>query len=254
MPDNGLYLYCVAPGNQGEDLGLKGIGGQAVFSLATNGLIAVVQECDPAISSEDEKLVAEWVLNHQAVVDFAWDKFETVVPFGFGVVTVEKDGKSPKENLLEWLEKEKESLQGKINRLKGKAEYGVQVSWDPAILKPRITKHDKEILDLEKEIASKPEGTAYLLKQKLEGLLRNRLEVAADAYFKEFFQKIRECVEEVKVEKVKKEEPPRQMLMNISCLCPKSDVEHLGDELDKIKKIEGFFVRFTGPWPPYSFV
>lgn len=254
MPDNGLYLYCVAPGNQGKDLGLKGIGGEAVFSLATDGLIAVVQECDPAISSEDEKLVSEWVLNHQAVVDFAWDKFETIVPFGFGVVTIKKDGKSAKENLLEWLEKEKESLKGKINRLKAKAEYGVQVSWDPTVLKPRIIKNDKEILELEKEIASKSEGAAYLLKQKLEGLLRNRLEVAADAYFKEFFQKIRECVEEVKVEKVKKEEPPRQMLMKVSCLCPKNDVERLGDELDKIKKIEGFFVRFTGPWPPYSFV
>lgn len=254
LPGSGLYLYCVAAGNQGEDLGLKGIGGNAVYSVSTANLVAVVQECDPAISSEDEKLVSEWVLNHQAVVDFAWDRFETVVPFGFGVVTVDKDGKSARENLLEWLEKESDSLKGKIDRLKGKAEYGVQISWDPTVLKPKITRNDKEILSLEAEIASKAEGTAYLLKQKLEGLLRNRVEIAADAYFKEFFQKIKGCVEDTRVEKVRKEEPPRQMLMNLSCLLPKGDVAKLGEDLDKIGKIEGFFARFTGPWPPYSFV
>jgi len=28
----------------------------------------------------------------------------------------------------------------------------------------------------------------------------------------------------------------------------------LGDELEKINNLKGFSVRFTGPWPPYSFV
>jgi len=28
----------------------------------------------------------------------------------------------------------------------------------------------------------------------------------------------------------------------------------LGEELDEINKMQGFSVRFTGPWPPYSFV
>lgn len=253
-PNSGLYLYCVAAGGRGEDLGIKGIAGKAVYSITTADLTAVVQECDPALSSDNEKILSQWILTHQAVVDSAWDRYETVVPFGFGVVTVEKDGKSARENLLEWLEKEKDSLREKLGRLKGRGEYGVQISWDPMVLTPRITRNDQEILTLEKEVASKPAGTAYLLKQKLEGLLRNRLEVAADAYFKEFYQKLRACVEEVRVEKVRKEDPPRQMLMNVSCLCPRAEVGRLGEELEKIGKVEGFLVRFTGPWPPYSFV
>ena len=92
------------------------------------------------------------------------------------------------------------------------------------------------------------------MKQKLDGLICQRLEMAADAYFKEFFQQIRGCVGEIRVEKVRKEEPPRQMLANLSCLLPKGETARLGGELDKIGKIDGFSVRFTGPWPPYSFV
>jgi len=152
------------------------------------------------------------------------------------------------------LEKEKDSLKGKIEGFRGKAEYGVQILWDPAVMVPRVTRNDTEIQKLEEEIRSKSSGTAYLLGQKLEKLLGQRMEQAADVYFKEFFQKIRACVEEIQVGKVKKDEPPRQMLANLSCLLPKENVPKLGETLDGIGKIEGFFVRFTGPWPPYSFV
>lgn len=117
-----------------------------------------------------------------------------------------------------------------------------------------MTRNDTEVQKLEEEIRSKSSGTAYLLGQKLEKLLGQRISLAADVYFKEFFQKIRACVEEVQVGKVKKEDPPRQMLANLSCLLPKEEVSKLGENLDEIGKIEGFFVRFTGPWPPYSFV
>jgi len=42
--------------------------------------------------------------------------------------------------------------------------------------------------------------------------------------------------------------------MNLSCLITINGSRSLGDELEKINVLEGFSVRFTGPWPPYSFV
>ena len=42
--------------------------------------------------------------------------------------------------------------------------------------------------------------------------------------------------------------------MNLSCLLTKDGSRELGDELEKIDAMEGFSVRYTGPWPPYSFV
>lgn len=259
--DKSLYLYCVADQSSEEalDINVGGLGGEPVFTVTSNGICAVVQECDKAFfSSEDSKTVSEWILAHQAVVDLAWEKYETVVPFSFDTIVIAKDGKSARENLLDWLGKEKDSLKSKVEKFKGKAEYGVQISWNPPVIAPRLTKNDTEVQKLEEEIrsksSSKSSGTAYLLGQKLEKLLGQRMEQAADVYFKEFFQKIRACVGEIRVGKVKKEEPPRQMLANLSCLVPKEDAPKLGETLDGIGKIDGFFVRFTGPWPPYSFV
>lgn len=257
MTDKGLYIYCVAPTTlsaKKEDLGIKGIKGGNVFVFRTPTLLAVVQECEKSYESDDMKTVSQWILVHQAVVDLAWEKFDTVVPFSFGTVIVAKEGKSARENLLDWLEKEQENLKSKGNKLKGKAEYGVQISWDPKIVAPRIVKSDQEIQNLENEMPSKSSGTAYLLRQKLETLVGERMEQAADVYFNELYQKIKRCVEDIRIEKVRKDEPSRQMLMNLSCLLPKGEAGRLGEELDKIEKMEGFFVRFTGPWPPYSFV
>ena len=43
------------------------------------------------------------------------------------------------------------------------------------------------------------------------------------------------------------------MILNAVCLVPKDNIEDLGSKLGQLKK-EGYAVRFTGPWPPYSFV
>ena len=44
------------------------------------------------------------------------------------------------------------------------------------------------------------------------------------------------------------------MLMNLSCLLAREGSKKLGGELEKIDSREGYSVRFTGPWPAYSFV
>jgi len=49
-------------------------------------------------------------------------------------------------------------------------------------------------------------------------------------------------------------EKGKVILLNLSCLVAKGKVDSLGEELEKIDNMEGFSVRFTGPWPPYSFV
>lgn len=255
MTEKGLYLYCLAQGDKESSLDLKGIGGTPVKTLTHQGLVAVVQECESKpFESQDQKVLADWLLIHQGVVDLASEKYETILPFGFDTIIVSTNGKSAGDNLNEWLDKESEELKAKLSRLKGKAEFGVQVLWDPNIILPRLKKKDKEMQNLEKEIRSKPEGVAYLLRKKLEELMHTRLEKAADAYFKIFYKQIRGCVENVRVEKTRKEEPPRQMILNLSCLQNKTETAALGAVLEKIGRIPGFDVRFTGPWPPYSFV
>jgi hypothetical protein len=108
--------------------------------------------------------------------------------------------------------------------------------------------------NMEEEINTKPKGIAYMYKQKLESLLKAEMGKKADNCFRDFYERIKNRVDEVKVEKTKKGEENRQMLMNFTCLLPQSKSEILGDELELINNMEGFSVRFTGPWPPYGFV
>ena len=76
-----------------------------------------------------------------------------------------------------------------------------------------------------------------------------------DSHFKDFYGRIKEHVGEIKVEKTKKaDEKDMQMIMNLSCLVAGDKYKELGAELEQIDNTEAFSVRFTGPWPAYSFV
>jgi hypothetical protein len=64
-----------------------------------------------------------------------------------------------------------------------------------------------------------------------------------------------ESIKKIKIEKIKKSaEKEKKMLMNCSCLVSDENYTKLGDVLETIEKEYGLSVRFTGPWPVYSFV
>jgi len=154
----------------------------------------------------------------------------------------------------DWLNQEYEGLKSKIEKVSGKAEYGVQVFWDPKLIAQNLTQTNPEIKELNEEIRTKPRGLAYMYRQKLENLIKREMEARADECFKDFYSRIRKHADDIHVEKTKKAEQGLQMIMNLSCLVCRDRYTELGEELDKINQMEGFSVRFTGPWPPYSFV
>jgi hypothetical protein len=259
--DDAKYLYCVADYGVRSGLGKIGLDGKEVYTIPFLDLCAVVHNCPPEpYKSEDNETVRNWVVTHEKVVETTWERFGTVIPLGFD--TIVKGGKdiSPDENIINWLKQDHVNLKKKMDKIRGKAEYGVQIFWDPKFIVEEIVKADEEIGNLNQDIKSKPKGMAYMFKYKLENLLKKEMEKKADLCFKDFYARIRKCVDEIRVEKTKKisagsiGDEKNQMLMNLSCLIDKEKSERLGEELEKINKEEGFGVRFTGPWPPYSFV
>jgi len=130
----------------------------------------------------------------------------------------------------------------------------VQVFWEPKVIVQSLTWISPEIRRLDEEIKSKPKGLGYMYRQKLENLIKHQMEATADECFKNFYSRIRKYTDNVRVEKTRKAEPGLQMIMNLSCLVYRDRYAELGEELGKINRMRGFVVRFTGPWPPYSFV
>jgi len=251
----GRYLYCVADSRELASLGPIGIDGSNVYTIPYRDICAVVHKC-PAepYQSTDRETVNSWVLSHQKVVDETWEKWGTVLPLGFDTIVMDKDGVGAEENVRNWLQNDYDNLKSKLEKVRGKAEYGVQIFWEPQVIAQNLSKASPEISELEEKIKSQARGLAYLYKQKLENALKRELEAKADQCFRDFYARIRRHVDDIVVEKTKPGDQNTQMIMNLSCLLPRDKSAELGEELEKINSMEGFSVRFTGPWPPYSFV
>lgn len=250
----GMYLYCVSDKGKQTNLGKIGIEGSEVYTIHFKDLCAVVHDCAPKpYESKDEEVIKAWVRTHQHVIDIALEKFGTVLPLGFDTIIKGDNDIHPLENMKKWLKEEYDNLKIKMEKVRGKAEYGVQIFWNPRIVARNIIETNQVIKKLDEEIKSKTKGAAYMFRQKLESLLKKEMEVKADQCFQNFYLRIKKYADDIKVEKIKKVKEDEQMLMNLSCLVFGDKEKELGEELDKINKMEGFSVRFTGPWPPYSF-
>jgi len=251
----GRYLYCVADAGESVSLGGIGIEGTEVYTMSYRDICAVVHNC-PAepYKSDDQEVVKVWVLTHQKVIDAAWEKWGTILPLGFDTIITATAESDAEENTRNWLKEDYEGLKKKMEKVRGKAEYGVQVFWDPKVIAQSLTETTPEIKKLDEEMKSKSKGLAYMYRQKLENLLKGEMEAKADECFKDFYSRTKKHVDDIRVEKTKKADEGSQMIMNLSCLVYVDKYKELGEELDEINKMEGLSVRFTGPWPPYSFV
>jgi hypothetical protein len=252
----GLYVYGVVQGKDQISLGSIGLETREVFTVAFENLAAVVHRC-PArpYQSSDEEEVKAWVAAHQQVVDAAWEWFGNVVPAGFDTILQGRDTEDVMDTVRGWLRDEHDHLEEKLRNIDGMAEYGIQVFWDTETIARTRARESPDIRGIEEEIHSRPRGVAHLYRQKLEKVLKQEMERVAEECFQDFHSRIRPHVKALRVEKNKPaSDDNTPMLMNLSCLASRKNNESLGTELEKIQSMEGFSVRFTGPWPPYGFV
>jgi hypothetical protein len=258
----GLYLYCVglsseagAPEALGEAIGIEGC---EVLGVAWGDLCAAVHHCPAApYQSEDAEVVASWVTAHHRVVETAWRRWGTVLPLTFNTIIKGEPGGEPGRDagacLLAWLGAERQVLKAKLEALAGKAEYGIQVSWDPQVVTRRVAQSDAQVRALEEQIKAKPPGAAYMHRQRLEALLKEKTEAMATAECTALYGRIARLVGDVRVEKPKADPGQLQMLVNLSCLVSQAQLPRLKAEHDRLSGMEGFSTRLIGPLPPYSF-
>ena len=248
----GYYLYGVVPSERGEDLGPIGIDGAIVKTVPFQKLSAVVHSCELDVKMpDDEKGAGKWIIAHQDAVEKVWEKFGVIAPSSFGTIL---KGDDPDKTTVKWLSDNYESFLSRLKGLVGKAEYGVQLFWDVKQISGEVVSGDKELLSLQDRIRSESNGVAYLHKKQMEQVLRSKLEEKAFNLFKSAYDTIDGMVDGVVIEKLKPPVEGSQMLMNISCLVAKKDEKKLGSLLDELNNVGGYTVRFTGPWPPYSFI
>jgi len=248
------YLYSVARTGHIAQLGSIGIEENNVYIVPYKDIAAIVHACDAKpYQTEDKKLAEGWVLEHSYVIDQATKMFGTVLPFSFDVII-----KGDDDAVKDWLCRDYEHLAHELLRMQGTAEYSIQVYCDHAYLERLVLANNRELLDLKNSIEKEPKGKAYLNRRNLELKLKNLSYSEAGRLADQFYSGIKPLVKELKSESKTSWTPEKyrdkKLLASCSCLVSEEAVKRLGEVLEEINDKDGFFVRFTGPWAPFSFV
>ena len=269
----GRYLYCVVSVDDGrgdETFDRTGVDDEPVFLVVEEGLGAVVHECEALYDAADPDVVRKWLLEHQAIIDAAGERFGTPLPFRFDTILTGDD-----ERVREWLTEEAGTLSAHLDELAGHWEYRIEVARDDTAPDEAFANDDR-LADLEDRIESADEGTAHLLETQYEQR-RDELRHERRA------ERTRELAERLEplAREVRELSPERTTTLDdgdttaagdqedataagdsregtttqarVSVLAHESAADAIGEELDAVVAEPGVEVRFTGPWPPYTF-
>lgn len=250
------YVYGIVPADAMDvaDLGEIGLDGCRVHIVVQGRIGALVHDCPPRpYDSGSEAAVAEWVLAHHRALQLAMSRWGSVLPMTFNTIVAPSEGRTADENVLDWLETEHGSLRSRVDALAGKAEFGLQVSYAPAVILRRVAEEVPEIRRLEEEAKTKSAGLAYLSRQEMERVLRREMEQRVRELFTTVYERARACSDRINVEKLKNDGSDMRMAANLSCLVALDRYPELKALADEIAAHEGQTVRLVGPLPPYSF-
>jgi len=256
--EQGRYLYCLvhAPGDAPSEFSTTGIEDEPVSVVTASGVGAVVHSCESLYDSDDPQTIQQWLLSHQRVVDEAGETFGTPIPFQFDTVLEGGD-----EALREWLETESGRLTAELAALADHWEYRIEVIHHEDA-RAEIAADDDELSTLQTKIDDAESGTAYLLEQQYDRQLSERLREHRHQQAREVADRIAPHVSALEslgsrqstmsgLDLGQKDEP--DAIGRFAVLATDAGAEALGETLDEIAAEPGVEVRFTGPWPPYTF-
>jgi hypothetical protein len=256
--DDARYCYCAVavPDEETEhSLAIEGVEDEPVRLLVEGTVGLLVHDCAGLYDSADPTEVQGWLLSHQAVVDAATERFGTPVPFRFDTVVQGDD-----ETVRAWLADHRERFAEILADLAGCSEYRIEVLVDEETLDAGIVESDDRLRELAARRDDSTEGTAFLVDKqydkRLKELRRSRRTARTERLATRVAEHAREVQEPDDPTTTLGDTPEKEgaVQARLTALADDEGVEAIGSILDDVAAERGVTVRFTGPWPPYSFV
>ena len=246
MTASARYLYCVMPAHGAMPaVRAPALDGGPVQLIRHRDIAVLTHACAPEPYQGSETEVRGWIAAHNAVVEEAWKSAGTVLPMSFDVIVRGDGGPSAEANVVGWLEEHHAALGHRLRALRGRVEVGVQIlldAEDPAASETGAAQSP----------LARPRGRAYFASHLLRREQRERLEREAEAALRRHGEVLAALVDDVQVNRPRPV-PGKMMILNLSLLTDQVGVQRVGDYLERVSQESGAEVRFTGPWPPYSF-
>lgn len=259
----GRYLYCaVSIPNEEPDFSVTGIDDEPTDLLAVDDVGLVVHECNDLYDTDEVDLLRKWLLQHQQVVDAVGERFGTPLPFRFDTIIQGND-----DRVREWAREQVDALSDHLDMLSGFWEYHVDATIEEHELEAGLEAKDEQLREITTRMDESEAGggTNFLLKkqynQRLAQLKRRRCDERARA----LCDRLADIVYEVHDRDISqqsidltdseddKDDQMTTQLAQLTLLAHEDREEEIGDILDDVAAEPGVTVRFTGPWPPYTF-
>jgi hypothetical protein len=246
MTASARYLYCVIPAyGTAPAVCAPALDGERVHAIHHRDLAVLTHACAPEPYQGSETEVCGWIAAHNTVIEEAWKTAGTVLPMSFDVIVRGDSDHSAEANVIRWLEEHHAALRSRLQVLHGRVEVGVQIFRDA----------EDSAADEAGEAGSlqvRPRGRAYFAQHQRRREQGRRLEREAEAVFRRHGEMLAALADDVQINRLRPVQG-KMMLLNLSLLTDKPGMSRVGDYLEQVSQEAGAEVRFTGPWPPYSF-
>jgi len=238
---SGRYLYAISDALEHPACGNIGINGATVYPVSQGPIAALVSDlAEKRLRPERRNLAA-----HHGVVKRLMEQ-TTVLPVAFGTIA-----DSPRA-VLDILKENSDVFVEQLDRVRGKVEMGLRVTWDvPNIFEYFVNRHP-ELAQLRDTVLGKQRGPSQEDKIEL-GRLFDRL-LAQDR------ERHTEAVTDVLAPHCAdiKENQPREEreVMHLACLVERNARKGFEDGVFEAAKLfdNSFAFDFNGPWAPHHFV
>lgn len=250
-----LYLFCFSSSDDVGALGASGVEeDRTLFTRRYGEIVAVLSRVHldeyTGEGSESKLRDLEWIgpraVRHQRTIEQAM-RSSPVLPVPFGTLFRNE------ESLEELVARHREKIAAFLRRGIRTEEWAVKGFVDRNQAMESI--RSEGIADGTLKIPGSP-GARYLFEKRLTAILDNRLDEKLNAVAKEILKRLEKTASEYSERKILPDGDDEQMFCNWAFLVEKEKVRPLRDEIDRVNgelAQAGYWFRYSGPWPPYSF-
>lgn len=263
----GRYLFCVVRPDDVTDASLSadGIDGREASLVRAGDLAAVTQPCESLYDASDPETVQRWLLRHQAVVDAAGEAFGTPIPFRFDTVIVGGD-----EDVRSWIERHTDRIHAALDDLAGRWEYRIEVAVEDEPVRETLEAEDDRLASLRRSIEEAEEGRAFLHEKQYEERLSDLRRARLDERAEELRRRVEPLAERIEWSERAStsavegafdgsDTSPDGLVdgstssISLTVLATPRAADEIGEHLEVVAAEAGVEVRYSGPWPPYTF-
>jgi len=275
MTEEGKYIYCIinedknhaslrsaescnASHYKTKSIGYVGINNREVSIVhycsggdisgkARYKNIAAVVSSTPVINFDrlGKKELANHIIVHQKVNEVLMKDYN-IIPMTFGIIAPSVS------EVLRILERAYLQFEISLRKTEGKAEFVVQVWWNPKKILEGLANKNSEIQKLKKELSLKRGVLGMPIKLRLGKLIQQEMEVQRQTFLNDIHAFLRSSSHDSTSNKLIDDD----MIANHSFLIERAKELELDRKMQELgKKYEGKLkFKYIGPMPPYSFV